>query len=46
MEKLIIDEFQYDAQSSEDEVSEICTVPPVKEKKDKQRLRLLFGPIK
>ena len=32
MEKLMIDESQNDAESSEDEVTEICTVPAVKEK--------------
>ena len=33
MEKLMIDDFQNDDESSEDEVSEICTIPAVKEKK-------------
>ena len=36
MEKLMIDESQNDAESSEDEVTEICTVPAVKEKRVKQ----------
>ena len=36
MEKLMIDDFQNDDESSEDEVSEICTIPAVKEKKVKQ----------
>ena len=36
MEKLIIDEFQNDDKSSGDEVSEIWTIPTVKEKKVKQ----------
>ena len=35
-EKLMIDDFQNDDESSEDEVSEICTIPAVKEKKVKQ----------
>ena len=36
MEKLMIDDFQNDDESSEDEASEICTIPAVKEKKVKQ----------
>ena len=36
MEKLMIDDFQNDDESSEDEVSEICTIPAAKEKKVKQ----------
>lgn len=36
MEKLMIDDFRNDDESSEDEVSEICTIPAVKEKKVKQ----------
>ena len=32
----MIDDFQNDDESSEDEVSEICTIPAVKEKKVKQ----------
>ena len=36
MEKLMIDDFQNDDESSEDEVSEIWTKPAVKEKKVKQ----------
>ena len=36
MEKLMIDDFQNDDESSEDEVSEICTIPAVKEKTVKQ----------
>ena len=33
---LMIDDFRNDDESSEDEVSEICTIPAVKEKKVKQ----------
>ena len=36
MEKLMIDDFQNDDESSEDEVIEIRTVPAEKEKKVKQ----------
>ena len=36
MEKLMIDDFQSDDESSEDEVFEIRTVPAEKEKKVKQ----------
>ena len=36
MKNLMIDDFQNDDKSSEDEVSEICTIPAVKEKKLKQ----------
>ena len=44
MEKLMIDEFENDAESSEDEVSGICTVPAVKEKKVKQsKITDFFG---
>ena len=33
MEKLMIDDFRNDDESSEDEITEICTIPAVKEKK-------------
>ena len=33
---LMIDDFRNDDESSEDEVSEICTIPAAKEKKVKQ----------
>ena len=36
MKMLMIDEFQNDSESSEDEVSEICTLPAMKEKRVKQ----------
>ena len=36
MEKLMIDDFRNDDESSEDEVSEICTIAAVKKKKVKQ----------
>ena len=36
MEKLMIDDFQNDEESSEDEVSVICTIPAVKIKKVEQ----------
>ena len=36
MEKLTIDDFQNDDESNEDEVSEICTIPAVTERKVQQ----------
>ena len=42
MEKLMIDDFQNDDESSEDEVSEICTIPAVKNKVKQSQITDLF----
>ena len=42
MEKLMIDDFRNDDESSEDEVSEICTIPAVKKKVKQSQITDFF----